>query len=180
MDNLLKLAEYAQKIGKTPQAVRKAITDGRLKESVSKGRRGYLIDPIVADREWGKNTDAGQQREADVIRRGQMVAQGKDVAGAPSYSRARAIGESYKAKLLELEFKEKSKQLIPADEAALAQFKIARIFRDAVQNIPVRVVSELAALLGDIPSEKRHEMMLVMQREIDRALTQLADSDGII
>jgi hypothetical protein len=53
-----------------------------------------------------------------------------------------------------------------------------RLFRDAVQNIPIRVVNELAAVMGDVPPEKRHDMMLIMQREINRALEQLADSSG--
>lgn len=180
MSKLVKLSDYARLIGKTPQAVRKAIKEGRIKNGVSQGRRGYMIDPDVATRELGDNTDQRQQRPADVIREGKAVSSGAEPAlQGINYSRARAVGETYKARLLELEFKEKSAQLINADEAKLAQFKISRIFRDAVQNIPVRVVSELAAIVGDISKEKRHEMMLVMQREIDRALTQLADSNGI-
>lgn len=179
MDNLLKLSDYAKLIGKTPQAVRKAIGDGRIKKGVTQGKRGYLIDAAVANREWNSNTDESQQRTAEVIRQGKASAAGVDMPSAPSYSKARAIGEVYKSKLLELEFKEKAGQLIDASEATAAQFKITRIFRDAVQNIPVRVVSELAAIVGEITPDKRHEMMLVMQREIDRSLTQLAESDGI-
>jgi hypothetical protein len=180
MDNLLKLSDYAKLIGKTPQAVRKAIGDGRIKKGVTQGKRGYLIDAAVANREWNSNTDESQQRTAEVIRQGKASAAGMEqLPNAPSYSKARAIGEVYKSKLLELEFKEKAGQLINADEATAAQFKITRIFRDAVQNIPVRVVSELAAIVGELTPDKRHEMMLVMQREIDRSLTQLADSDGI-
>jgi hypothetical protein len=179
MANLVKLADYAKLVGKTPQAVRKAIKDGRIKKGASQGRRGYMIDPDTATKEWNSNTDQRQQRTAEAIRHGQEAAAGiEQPLPGINYSRARAVGETYKARLLELEFKEKSAELISANEAKLAQFKISRIFRDAVQNIPVRVVSELAAIVGDVSKEKRHEMMLVMQREIDRALTQLADSNG--
>tara|TARA_B100001059_G_C17758933_1_gene541642 strand:+ start:402 stop:947 length:546 start_codon:yes stop_codon:yes gene_type:complete len=179
MTKFIKLADYAKLVGKTPQAVRKAIKDGRIKDGYKQGRRGYLIDAEVANREWDSNTDQSQQRSSEVIRQGQAASAGVEPAGgAINYSKARAVGETYKARLLELEYREKSNQLIPADDAKLAQFKISRIFRDAVQNIPVRVVSELAAIVGDISTEKRHEMMLVMQREIDRSLTQLAEANG--
>jgi hypothetical protein len=173
MDNLLKLSDYAKLVGKTPQAVRKAIGDGRIKNGVTKGKRGYLLDPSVATKEWNSNTDESQVRTAQAL----TPAVESSLSGI-NYTKARAIGETYKARLLELEYKEKSGQLILADDAKIAQFKISRIFRDAVQNIPVRVVSELAAVVGDVSQDKRHEMMLIMQREIDRALTQLADTDG--
>lgn len=177
MNNLIKLSEYATLVGKTPQAVRKAISDGRIKKGVTKGRRGYLIDAVVATGEWNSNTDESQVRTSDNSR--QTTAPSVETPlSSINYTKARAIGETYKARLLELEYKERSIQLISANDAKIAQFKISRIFRDAVQNIPVRVVSELAAIVGEVSQEKRHEMMLVMQREIDRALTQLADSNG--
>ena len=70
MDNLLKLSEYAKLVSKTPQAVRKAISDGRIRKGVSQGKRGYLIDPAVANKEWNSNTDQSQQRNPDAIRAG--------------------------------------------------------------------------------------------------------------
>lgn len=178
MDNLLKLSEYAKLISKTPQAVRKAISDGRIRKGVSQGKRGYLIDPAVANKEWNSNTDQSQQRNPDAIRAGKSyTASDSEPLQGINYSKARAVAETYKARLLELEYKEKSGQLISADDAKNAQFKISRVFRDAVQNIPVRVVSELAAIVGDVSKEKRHDMMLVMQREIDRSLEQLTSKN---
>ena len=52
------------------------------------------------------------------------------------------------------------------------------MFRDAVQNIPVRIVNELAAVVGDVEPGKRHEMLMIMQREINQALEELANGAG--
>lgn len=179
--------EYASHRGVSPQAVRKAIKDGRLRKSVGKAGRQVSIDIDLADREWAINTQGTMARPADVINAGKAAAQGKpfkpsgqgqSMAVEVNYSRARAIREQFAAKMAELEYREKAEQLCRVDEVRTATFKTIRLFRDAVQNIPIRVVNELAAIVGDVPPEKRHEMMMVMQREINRALEQMADSHG--
>jgi hypothetical protein len=178
----VKVAEYAAMRGVSPQAVRKAINSGRLRRSVIREGRSYLIDVDTADAEWGRNTATEQVRTAEQINNGKAAAQGQErpenFKGAPSYAQARAYGEGFKAKLLELEFRERASQLTRKDDVTNATFKTFRLMRDAVQNIPIRVVNELAAIVGDVEPEKRHEMMLVMQREINRALEQFADGNG--
>lgn len=165
----VKLADFASSMGVSPQAVRKAIKEGRIKNGVKKGRRGYLIDTDIARQEWGDNTDSSQQRPREAI---------GDLPPNINYSKARAYGEQFKAKLLELEFREKAGQLIKVDDAKIAQFKVNRMFRDAVQNIPIRIQAEIAAVMGNITPEQKHEILLIMQREINNVLTRLADSNG--
>jgi len=174
------VAEYARMAGVSPQAIRKAIKDGRLLKSVTQDGRSYVIDPALADKEYNRNTAIEQRRTAEQINAGKARARGEEVSEGlgVNYSKARAYGEGFKAKLLELEYREKAGQLTRTDDVKNATFKVIRLFRDAVQNIPIRVVNELAAVMGDVPPEKRHDMMLIMQREIDRALEQLADSSG--
>jgi hypothetical protein len=179
----IKVAEYAAMRGVSPQAVRKAINSGRLRRSVVRDGRSYMIDVDIADAEWGRNTASEQVRTAEQINAGKAAAQDRvadtpSLKGAPSYAQARAYGEGFKAKLLELEFRERAGQLTRKDDVTNATFKTFRLVRDAVQNIPIRVVNELAAIVGDVEPEKRHEMMLVMQREINRALEQFADGNG--
>lgn len=180
---LMKSAEYAKRQGVSPQAVRKAIREGRLRASVKQDERGsYLIDADLADQEWSRNTNLSKRTTAEAINAGKAAAAGASILGSssePNYSRARAFGEGFKAKLLELEYREKSGQLVRVDEVKHASYKAVRLFRDAVQQIPVRIVNELAAIVGDIPADRRHEMMLVMQREIDRTLEQIANFDGL-
>lgn len=179
------VAQYAAHRGISPQAVRKAIKEGRLQRALSHDGRQTLIDQAAADREWDANTQGSKRRPAAVINAGKAAAQGRPVqSGAQTpqielnYTKARAIREHFAAKLAELEYREKAGQLLRADDVKLAVFKTKRLFRDAVQNIPIRVVNEVAALVGDVAPEIRHEMMLVMQREIDRTLEQLSEADG--
>jgi hypothetical protein len=180
---ILSVPEYAQHRGVSPQAVRKAIKEGRLRQAVIREGRSAKIDQAAADVEWRRNTSQAQQRTAEQINTGKAAAQGlletgTDGMPAVNYSKARAYGEGFKAKLLELEYREKAGQLVRVDEVKMGTFKMVRTFRDAVQNIPIRIVNELAAIVGDVDPARRHEMQIVMQREINRCLESLADTDG--
>ena len=176
------VSEFAKRKGISVQAVRKAIREGRLGRAAYKKGNTYVIDYELASRLYDENTQGSKRRSAEQINIGKAAAQGKadPVIGeqAFSYSKARAYGEGFKAKLLELEFREKSGQLVRVDEVKSSTFKVVRMFRDAVQNIPIRIVNELAAVCGDLEPEKRHEMLMIMQREINSALEELADGAG--
>lgn len=64
---------------------------------------------------------------------------------AATFAQSRAIKEAYLARLAKLEFEEKSGVLVKADAVKNEAFKVARLVRDAMLNIPDRVSSELAA-----------------------------------
>ena len=174
----IKLSEFAKSLGVSPQAVRKAIKEGRLKNGVFKGKRGYLIEPEIAINEWRENTNTSQQRPSETISKSKLNKL-EDLPPNINYTKARAIGEQFKAKLLELEFREKAGQLLKANDVKMAQFKTVRLIRDAIENIPIRIVSEVAAAAGIESPEMRHEIMQIMQREIKEVLTQIADTNGI-
>ena len=160
------MSEYARQRGLDKEAVRQAILAGRLKKSVSRKGNRYDIDSAVADQEWEQNTDPSKQNNT------------RRSTSPPNLTQARAVREMYSARLTQLEYEERSGQLCKVEDVKLAAFKSARLTRDAMLNIPARVVNEITALLGEIPAEKRHEILLILQREINAALTQEADSDG--
>ena len=175
--------QYAAHRGLSEQAIRKALKEGKFGKAAYKKGHAWVIDLELADRNFEANTQQSQRRTAAQINNGKAAAQGRanpSVNGdqALSYSKARAYGEGFKAKLLELEFREKSGQLVRVDEVEASTFKLVRTFRDAVQNIPIRVVNELAAVVGDIEPDKKHEMLMILQREINLALEELSDGVG--
>lgn len=174
----IKLSDFADQIKVSPQAVRKAIKEGRIKDGAIKGKRGWLIEPNLAIREWKENTNSSQQRNAPTDEK-ELFNKGADLPPNISYTKARAYGEQFKAKLLELEFREKAGMLVKADDVKIQQFKTVRLLRDAIENIPIRIVNEISATAGVKDPEMRHEIMLIMQREIKSALTSLADRNGI-
>ena len=58
---------------------------------------------------------------------------------------ARAIIANYEARLVKLDYEERIKKLVNADEVSIAAFNSFRMFRDRMLNIPDRVVGALLA-----------------------------------
>lgn len=161
------LREYARMRGLDKESVRLAVHDGRLAKSVTKKGTRYDIDPEVADQEWKANTNPAKQNNTK-----------KKIADAPSMAQARAVREMYAARLTQLEFEERSGLLCKVEDVKLSAFKSARLTRDAMLNIPARVVNEITALIGGLEADKSHEILLILQREIHSALEQEAGTYG--
>tara|TARA_A200000113_G_scaffold146040_1_gene131380 strand:- start:650 stop:1153 length:504 start_codon:yes stop_codon:yes gene_type:complete len=161
------LREYARMRGLDKESVRLAVHDGRLSESVTKKGSRYDIDPDIADEEWKANTNPAKQNNTK-----------NKVAPAPSMAQARAVREMYAARLTQLEFEERSGLLCKVEDVKLSAFQSARLTRDAMLNIPARVVNEITALVGGLDAEKSHAILLILQREIHSALEQEAKTNG--
>ncbi|MBB78371.1 MAG: hypothetical protein CL844_05160 [Crocinitomicaceae bacterium] len=162
------LREYARMRGLDKESVRLAYHDGRLPNSVTKKENGrYDIDPELADKEWKENTNPAKQNNTK-----------NKVAQPPSMAQARAVREMYAARLTQLEYEERSGLLCKVEDVKLASFKSARLTRDAMLNIPARVVNEITALIGGLEAAKSHEILLILQREIHSALEQEAGTNG--
>lgn len=160
------IREYARIRGVDKEAVRRAISSGRLSKAVKKSGRNYDIDPQVADEEWQENTDPAKQNNAP------------SRSTPPSLTQARAVREMYAARLAQLEYEERSGLLCKVEDVKLAAFQSARLTRDAMLNIPAKVANEIVALVGGLNAEKRHEILLILQREIHAALSQEAEGNG--
>ena len=161
------MREYARQRGVDKESVRLAVQAGRLVNSVTKKENGrYDIDVELADEEWKQNTNPAKQRET------------KNKPAPPSMAQARAVREMYAARLSQLDFEERSGLLCKVEDVKLASFKSARLTRDAMLNIPARVVNEITALIGGLEAAKSHEILLILQREIHSALSMEADKNG--
>jgi phage terminase Nu1 subunit (DNA packaging protein) len=152
------------------QAVMKAIHEGRLVESVTRRESGrYDVDPVKADAEWSANTDSGQGAPAHLANR--PAAEPDDIEaedGQPiTYAEARAQHERFKARLAQLELEQREGKLVEADAVRREAFRVARIVRDALLNLPDRVAGELAAETNQF---KVHQRLV---QEIRRALEDL-------
>ena len=162
------LREYARLKGLDKESVRLAVHDGRLAKSVTKKESGrYDIDVELADEEWKANTNPSKQNNTK-----------NKIAPPPSMAQARAVREMYAARLTQLEYEERSGLLCKVEDVKLSAFKSARLTRDAMLNIPARVVNEITALIGGLEAAKSHEILLILQREIQSALEQEAGTNG--
>jgi len=142
--------------------VQKAIRSGRITPNAD-GR----IDSERADAEWEAKTRPGQRRTQSAP---PAVREPIETAGAGGldYFRARAIRESYLARLAKIEFEEKTAKLISRDEVQVAAFTRARVVCDNLLNIPDRLAATLAA---ETDVDKVHRLL---SDEIRMALDALA------
>ena len=186
----------------SPQAVRKAITSGRLQRSAqlektkpkgSTGRPGWVIDPEIAELEWERNTEPGRVRTAAQINAGKARARGEDVepppeapmpvpgnrGGAGTYASAKAAAEGYKAMLLKLDYEERSGKLLDKAAAERAFAAAGMQVRDAVLRTSQQMVGEIATAVGGLSQEQRAAVMQVIDRHHVRALEELVRAAGV-
>jgi hypothetical protein len=168
-------------IGRTQVAVTKAVQSGRLSRSVVRDAQGKFLGviPAIADQEWAASTDPAQQREVPSGGRPRQQEAFFDQGPAPSpaaglppnvganFARARAIGETFKARLTELAWKEKSGQVVQADEVRREAARLGREVRNSIlttannvgpelglsRAMTDRLVRTLSAALGTLGTE---------------------------
>lgn len=173
------LREYSRMREVSPEAVRKAIKSGRLAASVTYDAKGWpRIDPAVADGEWGnfthpthggaRNKKAAPEPEIQSVTDDEPAAPRQSGNAAQTFAQSRAIKEAYLARLAKLDYEEKSGKLISADGVKNDAFKMARIVRDSILNIPDRISAELAS---EAEPFKIHKLL---SDELRKALETLA------
>jgi hypothetical protein len=87
------------------------------------------------------------------------------------YSKARAVKESYLARLAKIDYEERTEKLVSRDEMRVAAFNRYRTFRDGMLNIPDRLAAVLAA---ETDPRRTHELL---STEIRKALAEFSDAN---
>ena len=150
----ISMRAYAQQRGVSHEAVRKAIASGRIHPEPDGS-----IDPIKADAQWDRHTRTAQPTTPKVATTRPSasaappspVSQSSDDTRGVDYHKARAVRETYAARLAKLDFEERSAKLISKDEADTEFFTLARQLRDRIQQIPRKVAPEIVALVVASP-----------------------------
>ena len=143
----LSLRAYARHRGVALSAVQKAIATGRIHPEPDGS-----IDPIKADAQWDRHTRTAQPTtpKASTSRASAPPPQSpqtSDDTRGVDYHKARAVRETYSARLAKLEFEERTGKLISKDEVDIKYFQLARQLRDRMQQIPRKVAPEIVALV---------------------------------
>ena len=152
----MSLRAYARHRGVALSAVQKAIASGRIHPEPDGS-----IDPIKADAQWDRHTRTAQPTTPRVTTTRPPPAfqpaaqpaapppmpQASDDARGVDYHKARAVRETYSARLAKLEFEERTGKLISKDEVDIKYFQLARQLRDRMQQIPRKVAPEIVALV---------------------------------
>lgn len=141
MGKLISATAYADRRGVSKPAVLQAIRNGRLSKSVRRDGKAYQIDADLADQEWAANTqlDRGEHNNRLTL--------GDDIGGDnASYAVSRAKKEAYEAELARLKYEQQAGILVDAEAVKKQAFKVGRMVRDGMLNIPDRVSAELAGI----------------------------------
>ena len=160
----ISIRAYARLRGVNHSAVQKAIQSGRITLNPDGS-----IDPERADREWARNS-MPRTAERPKSTPGQRVVTMPQpepglAPGAPaadpvtSYLRARAVNETFKAKVSQLEYEERSGKLIPAARAAEYAAMFSAVVKDSLTALPDR----LAPMLAAVDDEKAIHRMLAAE-----------------
>jgi phage terminase Nu1 subunit (DNA packaging protein) len=129
----------------SPEAVSKAITDGRLVKSVVRDERGApkISDAELADQEWAANTRippvAPDEAQTAAL-----------LASRTTREAAEARRASAQAELAEIELEEKRGQLIDRDEARGDVIKAFSLVKTKLLAIPSQVGQELPELADQV------------------------------
>lgn len=143
------------------------------KINVPKRGREYVVDdPQQLDRQIAsvKSPDRGGKGGAPDIDQA-LKTQQAQASAIPSFAVSRAYREAFAAKIVKLEFEQRSGKLIDKNELKLKLAKLHMGVRDALRTIPDRVAPILAA---ETDQTKIHAMLL---KEIGQALESLSGID---
>ena len=184
----MSLRAYARHRGVSLRAVQKALASGRIS-----ARKDGRVDADVADANWERNTaprprpapkpanraplkevappalPQSARHHADPPRR--EPTEPPRLESGLEYSKARAVRESYLARLAKIDFEERTEKLVSRDEMQVAAFSRFRMFRDGMLNIPDRLAAVLAA---ETDPRQVHELLAT---EIRKALTEFSDAN---
>ena len=89
----------------------------------------------------------------------------------PAIAKSQAKKEEFRAKLVELEYEERVGTLVRKEDVEKESFRIGRLVRDAVLNVPSRLAGILAA---ESDQRKVHDLL---ETELRQALEALAVDD---
>ena len=187
----MSLRAYARHRGVSLRAVQKALKSGRIS-----AREDGRLDADIADTNWARNTAPRPQapvRPASKLAATKLAAptaaperahhhsdthpaarqpvEPPRLESGLEYSKARAVRESYLARLAKIDFEERTEKLVSRDEMQVAAFNRYRTFRDGMLNIPDRLAAVLAA---EADPRQVHELL---STEIRKALTEFSDAN---
>lgn len=170
------MVEFAKALKVTKQRVAKGIKDGVLKQSVRIEKRGgknsYKIDLERGLKEWADNIDPAKQRDTAKQADTKAMAQGGD-GTASNYQRAKAVKETFAAKLAQLEYEEKAGRLVPVAQVKAEAFKVARNVRDALMGLPERVSAELVNM------KDAREIAIYLRAQLAESLKDLQEVQNV-
>jgi len=178
MSTLLSIREYARRKGCSDTAVHKAIKAEKIVKGVDyTNPKRPKINPDIADKEWSAFKDPDYRRRArngkeifeEEVKPSEPVETATNPRTDTSLAAAKRAQAVYKAKILELEMKQKQGSLVDRDQVYKALFAAGQEVRSALQAVPDRFIDNILA------ARSRNEAHSILSNAIADALEKLAD-----
>lgn len=172
-------------MGVTKQAVSKAVKEGRIQLILDHNDGKMKLNADLAAKQWREKTlprienskitnpfkESREQKEAH----GDYEPKGNKFLEDADLMEAKTEKERFQAKLLELEFKEKTGELISAEKAKREGFKLGRLIRDAILNVPSQICNELAAETD--PFKVHNKLTLALTKALEAMVAEAQKLD---
>ena len=188
----ISIREYARRRGCSDTAVHKAYKEGLIQDSAFAWRGGpgdsrkKGIYPDKADAQWAKTISPSNTKNPELAKKvlknagedpgsidgpesGAGKQSGMNVQGGPSRAAAQRYEAVFKAKLRELEYKERAGELVNKDEVYSQLYAVGQEIRSALQAVPDRVIDDVRA------AGNRNEAHQILFDAISDALEHLSE-----
>ena len=158
---LISRSEAARLKNVTPQAVYKAINQGRVTPVVDNDGK-VMLDKDAFEIDWEKTYHPNQMKKANNYHKPRQKAVISDI---PAYEESRARTEHLKAELLDIERKQKEQQLVDSKQVQAKWLEVISIAKNKVLGIPSKAKQRIPELdvsamncLEDIVRESLEEI----------------------
>ena len=158
---LISRSEAARLKNVTPQAVYKAINQGRVTPVVDNDGK-VMLDKDAFETDWEKTYHPNQMKKAKNYHKPRQKAVISDI---PAYEESRARTEHLKAELLDIERKQKEQQLVDSKQVQAKWLEVISIAKNKVLGIPSKAKQRIPELdvsamncLEDIVRESLEEI----------------------
>ena len=158
---LISRSEAARLKNVTPQAVYKAINQGRVTPVVDNDGK-VMLDKDAFETDWEKTYHPNQIKKANNYHKPRQKAIISDI---PAYEESRARTEHLKAELLDIERKQKEQQLVDSKQVQAKWLEVISIAKNKVLGIPSKAKQRIPELdvsamncLEDIVRESLEEI----------------------
>ena len=158
---LISRSQAARLKNVTPQAVYKAINQGRVTPVVDNDGK-VMLDKDAFETDWEKKYHPNQMKKANNYHKPRQKAVISDI---PAYEESRARTEHLKAELLDIERKQKEQQLVDSKQVQAKWLEVISIAKNKVLGIPSKAKQRIPELdvsamncLEDIVRESLEEI----------------------
>lgn len=165
MDVPASIRAFARYMSVSDTAIRKAIDAQKIIKGVDRTGPQPRIIPRIAEQEYKQNFNP--------VGSNTKVAETQNFGADGTMNAAKRARAVYQAKIAELDYKERTGELVKRDEVYKALYSYGQRVRDALLAVPDKTIDNILA------AKTRNESHLLLLNAISDALEKMSNGDGL-